>query len=114
MHSAEDALLHENIEEMVLEVTAYNAGDPSQTDDSPCISASGEDICLALANGHKRCAANFVPFGTRLHIQDFGECTVVDRMNSRYPLRVDIAMDADEKHRALKFGIKNLEIKILK
>ena len=46
--------------ETIRVVTAYNAGDPAQTDDSPCISASGEDLCAALELGQKRCAANFV------------------------------------------------------
>ena len=34
--------------ETVRIVTAYNAGDPRQTDDTPCISANGENICQAL------------------------------------------------------------------
>ncbi len=31
--------------ETVRIVTAYNARDPGQTDDTPCISANGENIC---------------------------------------------------------------------
>src|SRR5210317_1340752 len=45
--------------ETIRVVTAYNVGDPRQTDDTPCISANGENICRALANGEMRCAANF-------------------------------------------------------
>jgi 3D (Asp-Asp-Asp) domain-containing protein len=100
------------IKGVIREVTAYNAGDPSQTDSSPCISANGENICTALALGYKRCAANFVPFGTVLEIENYGECLVVDRMNSRYQNRVDIAMMADEKARAIKFGKQNLLVTI--
>ena len=31
--------------ETIRVVTAYNVGDPRQTDDTPCISANGENIC---------------------------------------------------------------------
>ncbi len=96
------------------EITAYNAGDPSQTDASPCIAANGENICSALALGYKRCAANFVPFGTTLDIEHYGRCLVVDRMNSRYKNRVDIAMKAEEKERAVKFGLQRLKVEIIK
>ena len=39
--------------ETIRVVTAYNAGDPRQTDDTPCIAANGENICKALAKGKK-------------------------------------------------------------
>ena len=97
----------------VREVTAYNVGDPTQTSGDPCIAANGEDICAALAAGMRRCAANFVPFGTRLEITHVGVCTVTDRMNRRYRSRVDIAMNPDEKQKALQFGIQKLRVKIL-
>lgn len=98
----------------IREVTAYNAGDPHQTDSSPCISANGENVCIALEEGYKRCAANFVPFGTILRIAHYGDCMVTDRMNSRFSNRVDIAMKVYEKERALKFGKQNLEVEIIK
>ncbi len=69
--------------ETIRVVTAYNAGDPRQTDDTPCISASGENICKALAKGKKRCAANFVPLGSRLHVGKIGVCLVTDRTNRK-------------------------------
>lgn len=95
------------------QVTAYNVGDIYQCDASPCTSANGENICLALENGYKRCAANFVPFGTILEIEGYGQCLVTDRMNSRYTSRVDIAMPVSEKQKAREFGLKHLEVKIL-
>lgn len=106
------------VSETIREVTAYNAGDPAQTDASPCIAANGEDICLALEKGYNRCAANFVPLGTELQILspktgwEF-QCLVVDRMNSKHPNRVDIAMKVTEKDRAIKFGMQNLVVRIL-
>ena len=102
------------VAEHIREVTAYNVGDPKQNYGNPCISANGENICLALARGLRRCAANFVPFGTKLHIEGFGFCTVTDRMNKRHKSRVDIAMKLTDKDRALKFGLKRLKVQIIK
>ena len=101
------------ISETIRVVTAYNVGDPRQTDDTPCISANGENICEALANGERRCAANFVPLGSRLHIDKIGVCLVTDRMNRRYRNRVDIAMQKDEYRKARRFGRQKLHVKIL-
>lgn len=95
-------------------ISAYNAGDPYQCDNSPCIAANGENICLALELGYKRCAANFVPFGTILEIEGYGRCLVVDRMNSRFSNHVDIAMKKTEKKEALKFGRRKLKVHIVK
>ena len=99
--------------ETIRVVTAYNVGDPGQTDDTPCISANGENICSALANGEMRCAANFVPLGSRLHVDKIGVCLVTDRMNKRYRNRVDIAMQKDEYRKACRFGRQKLHVKIL-
>ena len=99
--------------ETVRIVTAYNTGDPRQTDNTPCISANGENICKALAKGKKRCAANFVPLGSRLHVDKIGVCMVTDRTNKRYRNRVDIAMHKNEYHKARRFGRQKLHVKII-
>ena len=99
--------------ETIRVVTAYNVGDPRQTDDTPCISANGENICKALANGEMRCAANFVPLGSRLYVDKIGVCLVTDRMNKRYRNRVDIAMRKDEYRKACRFGRQKLRVRIL-
>lgn len=99
--------------ESLREVTAYNVGDPAQNYGDPCQSANGENICDALDAGLKRCAANFVPFGTKLLIAGYGTCTVTDRMNRRYRNRVDIAMKKNEKEKALQFGLKKLKVKVV-
>lgn len=111
-------LLHKNQKytvksETIRVVTAYNVGDPRQTDDTPCIAANGEDICSALAKGEMRCAANFVPLGSHLYVDKIGVCLVTDRMNRRYRNRVDIAMEKDEYHKARRFGRQKLQVKIL-
>ena len=99
--------------ETIRVVTAYNVGDPRQTDDTPCIAANGEDICSALAKGEMRCAANFVPLGSHLYVDKIGVCLVTDRMNKRYRNRVDIAMEKNEYYKARQFGRQKLHVKIL-
>jgi 3D (Asp-Asp-Asp) domain-containing protein len=98
----------------IKETSAYNVGDPAQTDDSPCTAANGENICLALELGYKRCASNLVPFGTILEVEGYGRCLVTDRMNSRFANHVDIAMKKTEKQAALNFGRKKLKINLIK
>ncbi|MFW0862751.1 MAG: hypothetical protein ACKKL6_04185 [Candidatus Komeilibacteria bacterium] len=75
-------------------VTAYNSL-PWQTDDTPCITASGMDICER--NAEDIIATNFayLPYGTRVKFPDlFGDkiFRVEDRMNKRYYQRADIWM----------------------
>ena len=108
----------EVVSETIREVTAYNVGDPNQTDDTPCISAySKVDLCEEVAKGTNVCAGNFVPLGTHLQITASNgwefECVVWDRMASKYANRVDIAMSLEEKDRAIKFGLQNLTVRIL-
>ena len=105
---------YEIVDETIRIVTAYNVGDPDQNYGDPCISASGENICDALKLGLKRCAANFVPFGTELLIENYGRYVVTDRTSSRYENRVDIAMHLNEFEKAVQFGKKKLNVKILK
>ena len=102
------------VSETIRIVTAYNAGDPAQNYGNPCISASGENLCKALSAGKKRCAANFVPLGTELHIEKYGIFVVSDRTNRRYRNRVDIAMKLDEIQKAKQFGKQRLNVKVLK
>jgi 3D (Asp-Asp-Asp) domain-containing protein len=99
--------------EVMRVVTAYNVGDPNQNFGDPCVAASGENICDALKRGLRRCAANFVPFGTRLHIERWGTCIVTDRMHRRYQNRVDVAMHRYEKKKAMEFGRRKLRVRII-
>lgn len=101
------------INTVIREVSAYNVGDINQTDSNPCLSANGENICVAIDQGYKRCAANFVPFGTLLKIENYGICQVTDRMHSKYKNRVDIAFAKGELTEAIQFGIKKLNVSIL-
>lgn len=92
-------------------MTAYNS-DPRQTDDTPCITANGFNVC---EHGiEDTIAANFLKFGTKVMIPDlFGDRIFIvrDRMNKRYPDRVDIWMlDYGD---ARKFGVKTAKIHVI-
>jgi 3D (Asp-Asp-Asp) domain-containing protein len=94
-------------------VTAYNVGDPFQTDGNPCVGASNGNLCRAIAHGEKVCAANFVPLNTYLYIRGYGIYRVADRLNRRFKNRVDIAMASHLQHKAREFGVKYLAVKVL-
>lgn len=96
----------------VREVTAYNVGVKEQTNDEPCLGATGENLCRLVARGLKVCAANFVAPKTILHIEGYGECVVLDRMNRRFAHRVDIAMREDEADKAREFGVQRRHVKV--
>lgn len=117
--TVEDIEVYEVLDQAIRTVTAYNVGDPYQTDDTPCIGAYTKvNLCEELEKGVNVCAANFVPLGTELLLEGKNgwsfHCIVWDRMNKRYPNRVDIAMKLSEKQRAKNFSTQNLSVKILK
>jgi 3D (Asp-Asp-Asp) domain-containing protein len=97
--------------EAVRTVTAYTVGDLKQTDSKPCIGAGGDNLCSLVKKGIKVCAANFVPLRSKLYVDKIGECIVLDRINARFGGRVDFAMDKEQYHRAVKFGVQRLGVK---
>ncbi len=102
----EIARVGKKIAGIVREVTAYNVGVREQTSDTPCIGASGRNLCELVERDVSVCAANFVPLGTILKIEEFGMCVVLDRLHRRYAQRVDIAMREDEIEEARQFGLQ--------
>jgi len=92
-------------------VTGYNSV-AAQTDSTPCISASGKDICAMFERGINVCAANGVPFGTKIKIDGLGVCEVWDRMSRRYSDRIDWFFGSDIRA-AKNFGIKSKNILFL-
>jgi len=92
-------------------ITAYNS-EAGQTDNSPCITANGFNVC---ENGvEDTIAANFLPFGSKVKIPGlFGDRVFVvrDRMNKRFSNRVDVWMI--KKPDAVKFGVKVAKIEVL-
>jgi len=108
----------EEIQETVVErvsyhtITAYNS-EAAQTDDSPCITANGFNVC---EHGiEDTIAANFLKFGSKVRIPElFGDRVFVvrDRMNKRHANRVDIWMIS--KADAKNFGVKYAKIEVVK
>ncbi|MBU4216553.1 3D domain-containing protein [Candidatus Parcubacteria bacterium] len=93
------------------EMTAYTS-EVAQCDASPCITANGFNVCKH--NVEDTIAANFLKFGTKVKIPElYGDRVFIvrDRMNRRYPDRVDIWMK--DKKQAIKFGFKVAKIEIL-
>lgn len=84
--------------------TAYNS-EVGQTDNSPCITANGFNLC---ENGvEDTVAANFLKFGTKIRIPELFEDRIFivrDRMNPRHNNKIDIWMNG--KTEAKKFGVK--------
>ena len=92
-------------------VTAYNSV-PWQTDDTPCIGAFGDDLCVLHKVGDLSCAAD-LEYGTKLWIPPFQNwCTVRDRMARKFKDRVDLFM-GDDIEGAKKFGKQKLTLTIL-
>ncbi len=102
------APMEEEVKRMTVDMTAYSSTE-DQTDDTPFITASGAHVADGIV------AANFLPLHTRVKIPSlYGEkiFVVEDRMNRRYTERMDIWMETREA--ALKFGLKRVEIVVLK
>jgi len=95
---------------LVVPITAYTS-DVAQTDETPCIAASGMDIC---EHGKEDIiAANFLPMGTHVRIPElYGDriFTVQDRMNARYNKHVDIWLK--DYKQAKQFGLKYSKIEV--
>jgi len=91
-------------------ISAYTSN-VLQTDDTPCITASGFDVC---EHGIENIvAANFVPLGSRVRIPElFGNRVflVEDRMNKRYHHKIDIWMQNIEDAR--NFGLQYATVEV--
>ena len=92
--------------------TAYNAV-KEQCDNTPCISASGLNVCETAKT---ICASNEFEFGDILKLTTLDGtfiiiCEVQDRTNSRYTYRIDVLME--EIHQAISFGRKTMLVEKL-
>ncbi len=95
----------------LVSLTAYSS-DAAQTDDDPCTTANGFNVCKHGVED--TVAANFLPMGTQITIPSlFGDrvFTVRDRMNRRMTNRVDVWMT--NRGEAIQFGIQHAEIVVL-
>lgn len=94
--------------------TAYSS-DVGQTDDSPCVTATGYDVCenYALYGAANTIASNFLPLHTVVKIPElYGDelFVVRDRMNDRFYNRLDVWMPT--RGQAVRFGVKYLKIEV--
>ncbi|MBD3281624.1 hypothetical protein GF391_02650 [Candidatus Uhrbacteria bacterium] len=95
--------------------TAYSSS-PAQTDATPCVTATGYDVCLnyALYGADNTIASNFLPLHSVVKIPDiYGDKLFVvrDRMNQRYGRSyIDIWMPTYSMAR--RFGVQNVEIEV--
>jgi len=101
-----DTVICEN--QFYADVSAYNTVE-AQTDNTPCISASGDNICGR--DDVVACPRRF-PLGTNFEIlgKDY---ICLDRLSLKYDNRIDISFDKDIQG-AINFGVKNLKIIINK
>lgn len=92
-------------------ITAYSST-VDQTDDTPCITANGFDLCAH--DQENVIAANFLPFGTKVRIPEYyGDriFTVQDRMNARYYYRADIWMKT--RQAAIELGLVYTKLEVI-
>lgn len=92
-------------------ITAYNS-EVAQTDDDPCTTANGFNVCLHGVED--TIAANFLKFGTKVQIPElFGDRIFIvrDRMNKRHAERIDVWMK--DRHDAIHFGVKVAKIQVV-
>ena len=99
----------------VKRISAYNVGVVAQTDNTPCFGARNHNLCEMLEQGINICACNSLELWTEIEIEGYGKCIILDRLNSRYINgEVDIAMKENEYDKAMEWGIKYRDIKIIK
>ena len=99
--------VEETSEEFYRYITAYSA-EVAQTDSTPCIAASGINVC---ESDLPIIATNELPFWTKVEIG--GKMYVVlDRMSNKYPHRYDILFGT--KKEAIDFGIQLLPVRVIK
>lgn len=94
-------------------ITAYTSH-PGQTDSTPCITASGLDVCERNTEDIIATNYKYLPFGTRVRFPElFGDRVFIvhDRMNRRYTQTADIWMK--DYHEAVTFGRKLTKMEIL-
>lgn len=94
--------------------TAYSST-LDQTDDTPCLTATGYDVCenYARYGAANTIASNFLPLHAIVKIPEFfGDQIFVvrDRMNDRYYNRLDLWMPT--RTQAVRFGVRYVTVEV--
>lgn len=96
-----------------LKVSMYTAR-AAETDSTPCIAASGKNICKLKEAGLNTCANNDLAFGTIVKVVGLGTCTVWDRMNARYTgTNMMDWFNGNDLEGARKHGVKEYDALII-
>jgi 3D (Asp-Asp-Asp) domain-containing protein len=101
---------------MVVMATAYSST-PDQTDDTPCITATGYNVCEKDRNiiAVSRDLVRSLGYGTQVRFPElFGNRVfhIEDTMNMRFTNRIDFHLDSREE--AKTFGVKrNLKMEVI-
>lgn len=99
-----------------VQATAYSS-EVAQTDSTPCIPASGYDLCehYEIYGEGNSIAANFLRLGTQVKFPEVDQNKVFivrDRMNPRYngQMRIDIWMPS--RAEAKQFGVRWIKMEV--
>lgn len=92
--------------------TAYNLT-ATQTDGEPCIGAGNHNLCVIQQEEPCKCvvATRLYSLHTKLFIEGFGECEVLDRTAKKYGSRIDILMPTYEE--AIEFGKREVRYRVV-
>lgn len=93
-------------------VTMYTSR-VQETDSTPEIGATGENIWHLYQKGINTCASNDLPFGTKVTVPNLGTCIIKDRMNRRYTGKGHLDWYLGyATNDALKYGKRNVQVMI--
>ncbi len=91
--------------------TAYTLSE-DETDGNPEIGAGNHNLREYVERGTRVCASRFLPLHTKISIQGFGNCEILDRTSLKYADRIDILFPT--KVEAFKFGKKEIKYKVIR
>ncbi len=94
----------------LLTITAYNA-DPSQTDDTPFITASNSRVRPGIVAVSQDLFRNGWVFGRKVYIVGYGVFTIEDLLAKRKRKQLDIFMTSSKS--AIEFGRRKLRVYLL-
>jgi 3D (Asp-Asp-Asp) domain-containing protein len=89
--------------------TAYTLS-KDETDNDPCMGAGNHNLCELQKQGTPICASRGLPLHTKIIIEGYGLCEILDRTSLQYADRIDILFPT--KTEAFAFGKKELRYRL--